>query len=143
MTKMKRKRNAGSTLVEVTLVAPWLLFLLVALFDVGMYSYALISVENSARIAAEYTSRSPFKAADRYGACVKVRAELANLPGIGGLSNCDAAPLRVDASSVTGPDGAAATSVTVTYRGISLIPIPRLMTGTLAFTRNIKMRVQV
>ena len=106
--------------MEVTLIAPWFLFLSVGTFDVGMYSYSLVGVENAARVAATYTSQSSAVAADQAGACRKVRAELTNLPNVSGLSNCNSIPLIVTAASVTGPDGQPATSVSVTYQSSRL-----------------------
>jgi Flp pilus assembly protein TadG len=142
MIKRRSKSNTGSALVELTLLAPWILFLFVGVVDLGFYSYALISVENAARVAAEYTSQSSSVAADATTACTMVRAELANLPNLSGLSSCSATPLTVTATSATGPDGAAATSVSVTYQGVSLIPIPGMLMGRLNVTRNVQMMVQ-
>src|SRR5260370_42014118 len=73
----RRRRKRGSALVELTLISPWLLFLFVGTVDMGFFTYSLITVENAARIAAEYTSKSSTVAADQSTACTKVRAELA------------------------------------------------------------------
>jgi hypothetical protein len=67
----------------LTLVSPWLLFLFVGVVDMGFFTYSLIAVENAARIAAEYTSKSPVLAGNTDAACTKVRAELEMLPGVG------------------------------------------------------------
>jgi Flp pilus assembly protein TadG len=138
----RKRRERGSALIEVTLLAPWLLFLFVGVVDMGFFTYSLIAVENAARIGAEYTSRSPTLATDQLNACIKVRHELAMLPNVAGLANCDSSPLTVTAVSVTGPDSKPATSVSVTYQGVGLIPIPGLLTGKLTFTRNVQMRVK-
>lgn len=128
--------------MELTLLAPWVFFLFVGVIDLGFFCYSLIAVENSARVAAEYTSKSPSVAASQSGACTRVLAELAMLPNSGSFStSCNAAPLVVTAASVAGPDGSTATSVSVTYN-FSLIPIPGLMAGRLNVTRNVQMRVQ-
>jgi Flp pilus assembly protein TadG len=129
-------------MLELTFLVPWSLFLFVFVIDVGFYEYSLISVENASRIAAEYTSQSSTVAADSSGACTKVLTELASLPNIGSaVTSCNAAPLTVTASSVTGTDGNPATSVTVAYQGLSMIPIPGLLTGRLYFNRTTQMRV--
>jgi len=141
MHKMRKRKN-GSALIELTLLAPWVLFLFVGIVDMGFYSYALISVENAARIGAEYTSASSTVAADSTDACTKVLAELTNLPNLSGVSTCGASPLTVTASSVTGTDGSPATSVSVTYSGVGLIPIPGLLVGRLNVTRIVQMRVK-
>ena len=64
------------------------------------------------------------------------------LPGVGSLTDCSNSTLTVTADAVNGPDLKPATSVSVTYRGVNLIPIPGLLTGRLSFTRNVKMRVK-
>jgi len=138
----QRRRENGSALIEITLLCPWFLFLFVGVVDLGFYTYSLIGVENAARVAAEYTSKSTSVAADQSGACTRVLAELASLPNVSGLSSCGSAPLTVTASSVTGPDSSAATSVSVTYQSRNLIPIPGLLMGRLNVTRNVQMRVQ-
>jgi hypothetical protein len=108
----------------------------------GFFTHSLITVENAARIAAEYTSQNIDQAADQGTACTMVRAELASLPGVSGVANCSNSTLTVTAASVPGPDSNPATSVSVTYGGLSLIPIPGLLTGRYSFTRNVQMRVQ-
>jgi Flp pilus assembly protein TadG len=140
-TRRKRKKR-GSSVVELTLIAPWFLFLFVGAVDLGFFTYSLIATENAARIAAQYTSKSSAVAADQTTACTKVRAELAMLPGISSLADCSNSTLRVTAASVTGPDSKPATSVSVTYQGVNLIPIPGLLMGRLAFTRTVQMRVK-
>ncbi|HJT89800.1 MAG TPA: TadE/TadG family type IV pilus assembly protein [Bryobacteraceae bacterium] len=132
----------GSALVEISFLAPWILFLFVGAFDVGMYSYSLITVENAARVAAEYTSSNSNVAADQHGACTRALAEMGMLPNVNnGLYPCNAAPVTVSASSVTGTDGSPATSVSITYQGASLVPIPGLLMGQLNVTRTVQMRV--
>jgi Flp pilus assembly protein TadG len=139
----RRRRARGSALIEVSLMAPWILFLFVGIFDMGFYTYSMIAVENAARVAAEYTSGYQSVAADQAGACTRVRHELAGLPNAPSMpSTCNAAPLIVTASSVTGPDGKPATSVSVTYRSNRLVPIPGLLMGQLNITRNVQMRVK-
>jgi Flp pilus assembly protein TadG len=140
-TNARRKRR-GSALVELTMLSPWIFFLFIGIIDIGFYSYGLISVENAARIAAEYTSQTSTTASDQAGACTKILAELSNLSNVASLTSCGATPLVVTANAVTGPDGGAATSVSVTYQTISLIPIPGLLQSQLTFTRNVKMRIK-
>jgi Flp pilus assembly protein TadG len=140
--KKLRSREKGSALIELSLLAPWILFLFVGVVDMGFYTYALISVENATRVAAEYTSQSSGVVADQTTACAMVRAELVSLPNVTSLSSCGANPLTVTATSITGVDGSPATSVSVTYQGVSLIPIPGLLMGRLNVTRNVQMRVR-
>jgi Flp pilus assembly protein TadG len=138
----RESRESGTSVVELSLLFPWIFFLFVGAFDMGFFTYSLVSVENAARVAAEYTSKSASVAADSSGACTKVLAELAMLPNMGGVSTCGASPLTVQATSVTGPDGNPATSVSVTYSGNNLVPIPGLLMGRLNVTRIVKMRVK-
>ena len=137
----RRPLNSGHAAVEVTLLAPWIFFLFAGTFDVGMFSYALISTENAARTAAAYTSRSLDTAADADGACQYALQELSGLSNVRKLSTCNAAPLRVTASKVTGKDGAPASSVSVEYQTAKLIPIPGL-NGQFAFKRTVEMQVK-
>jgi Flp pilus assembly protein TadG len=137
-----KRRARGSTLIEVTLLAPWIFFVFVFVVDLGFYNYALISVTNAARVGAEYTSGSSVTMADQHGACTKILAELGSLPNLSGVSTCNGAPLTVTATQVKGTDGAVATSVSVTYQGIQMIPIPGLLMGQLNVTRTVQMRVK-
>jgi len=136
------RRRKGNALIELTLLSPWVLFLFVGIVDMGFFCYSLIAVENAARVAAEFTSKSALVAASQSAACTKVLAELSSLPNVSSLTTCDATPLTVTAAAVTGIDGGAATSVSVTYQGVNLIPIPGLLMGRLNVTRNVQMRVQ-
>ncbi len=137
---LQKRKKRGSALVELTMLIPWVFFLFVGVIDLGFFCYSLIAVENSARVAAEYTSKSSSFAGSTSGACTRVLAELAMLPGVPALANCNSSPLVVTATAVTGPDGSPATSVSVTYN-LSMIPIPGLLMGTLNVTRNVQMRV--
>lgn len=128
--------------MELTLISPWFLFLFVGVVDVGFYTYSLIAVENATRIAAQLTSKNAALAANQSAACTKVRSELEMLPGVGSLTDCSNPTLTVTAAAVNGPDLKPATSVSVTYRGVNLIPIPALLTGRLTFTRSVTMRVK-
>ena len=138
----RSRGKRGSSLVELTLISPWLLFLFVGVVDLGFFTYSLIAVENAARVAAEFTSKNSAVAGSYSAACTKVLPELEMLPGVGSLTDCSNSTLTVTAAAVDGPDLKPATSVSVTYRGVNLIPIPGLLTGRLTFTRNVKMRVK-
>jgi len=138
----QRRKRRGGAIIELTLLSPWVFFLFVGIVDLGFFSYALISVENASRIAAEYTSSSTTNQSDQSGACTKVLAELSNLPNISGLSSCSASPLTVTVNAGAGPDGNTASSVSVAYQSISLIPIPGLLQSQLNVTRTTQMRVR-
>ena len=135
--------NHGQSALEFALFLPFLLFLFVGAFDWGFYAWALITTQNAARAAALYTSASPSKAADSAGACTVVAAEMSAAPNVGANPSCTAAPLAVTATGIpSGPDGAPASKVSVTYTTPFLIPIPALLTGQVAITRTVEMRVR-
>jgi Flp pilus assembly protein TadG len=138
----RKRRESGTSVIELSLLFPWIFFLFVGAFDMGFFTYSLIAVENAARVAAEYTSQSDLLADSTSSACTKVLAELAMLPNMSGVTSCNASPLQVEADKVTGPDGNPATSVSVTYSGNNLVPIPGLLMGQLNVTRNVQMRVK-
>ena len=141
----------GSALLEISLLAPWVLFLFVGAFDMGMYTYSMIGVENATRVAAEYTSQNWNAAGDYTGACNRALAEMAMLPNVSSQTNCNSGggnTVVVTASaldsSTTPPsiDGQRATQIQVSYTGNQLIPIPGLLMGRLNLTRTIEMRVK-
>ena len=137
--KNRRNSQRGHAVLEVSLLSPWIFMLFAGTFDMGMYGYALISTENAARVAAVYTSAYTSSAGDAAKACQYALAEMSALPNVRGLTTCGAYPVKVDAQSVTGIDGATASEVTVTYQTPQLIPIPRLM-GRLTVNRKVQMR---
>jgi Flp pilus assembly protein TadG len=138
-----RRQVRGTAVIEVTLIAPWFLFLFVGVVDMGFYSHQLIAVENAARVAAEYTSTGTSVADDSAGACTIVRTELAALANVSGLANCDNLPLKVTATKGAGLAGlGTATTVTVTYQSSKMVPIPGLLMNRLTFSRTVVVRVK-
>src|SRR5438105_35263 len=98
-----RERQRGSAFVEFLLLFPMLFFLFVGAVDMGFYCYALIAVENAARVAALYTSSQSALAASSTRACQYVQTELAKMPNNSQFnSSCSALPLKVTAVSITG-----------------------------------------
>lgn len=131
-------RRKGSAVVEMALMMPWLAFLFVGVLDFGFYSYAVISVENAARVAALYTSSNGSGAVtDTTGACGYVLRELATLPNVTSLSSCNALPVIVSTQSTT-VSGSPAAEVSVTYQTMQFIPLPTL-TGQFTITRSVWM----
>jgi Flp pilus assembly protein TadG len=128
--------------VEAALLLPLLLFLFVGVFDMGFYTYALISTESAVRVAATYTSTSSSTATDSTTACSLALGELSDMPNLQGVTTCTAAPLTVTATAVTGPDGANASQVVVSYQTLQLIPIPGLLAGRFTFSRTAQMRLK-
>jgi Flp pilus assembly protein TadG len=137
-----RLRQRGNNFVEFALMLPWIVFLFIGVLDAGFYGYGLIATENAARVAALYASSSSQAAGDSAGACTYALTELGMTANVNGLGGCTSLPLKVTAQSGTGPDGSPATTVSVTYQSVPLIPIPGLLTGQLTVTRTVQMRVK-
>ncbi len=130
------KRTRGHSVIEVALLAPWIFFLFVGLFDFGFYAHALISTENAARaaaLAAASGTNPPCSCAWRE---LQGVANSASLP-----SGCNSAPLVVTVTPFTDSEGYAATRVTVAYQPIPLIPIPGLLQGQMTINRTVQMRM--
>lgn len=122
---------------------PFLIFLLVGAYDWGFFSYALIVTQDAARGAALYTSSSATTASDSAGACNYVLANFSAVPNIGTtVTSCGTAPLIVTASQAAGPDGKPASSVTVTYTCMQMVPIPGILQGRPTISRTVQMKVR-
>jgi len=128
--------------VEAAFLAPFFIFLFVGVFDMGFYAYALTSTETAVRVAATYTSTSSSTAADSSTACTLALGELNDMPNMHGVTTCAALPLTVTATKVSGPDGADASQVVVTYQTVQLVPIPGMLPGRITFTRTAQMRLR-
>lgn len=142
LSTLRRAGHRGGSTIELALLSPWILFLFVGALDFGFYNYALISVQSAARIAVLHTSTNASTAADSTGACTYVLGELRNLPNVGtSLASCSS-PVNVTANAVTGPDGANASQVTVSYTSLLMIPIPGLLNQQFTFTASKTMRLR-
>ncbi len=146
-------RRGGHAVIEIALFLPWILLLFLGVFNFGFFSYALISVENAARVAALYTSAANSTANDSNFACYYAIEELRTLPNIGRSLNCPgtcaagadctAGPLTVRAQLVPAADsadGRPASRVAVTYQTVQLFPLPWLA-GRLTIRRVVEMRI--
>lgn len=137
-----RCKRRGHAVIELTFFMPWIYFLFVGALDFGFYHYALISVENAARIAALNGGSSATVAASQTDACYHVQRELAKMPNAALFPfNCDARPLVVTATPYTDAEGMPATRIQVAYDTVTLIPIPGLVPGQITVTRTVSMRV--
>src|ERR1700704_5922445 len=72
----RRSRRSGGSIIEMTLLVPWYVFLFVGVFDWGYYAHALISTEAAARAAVLYTSKNSVTANDQATACIYALNEL-------------------------------------------------------------------
>ena len=134
-----KRRIRGSAILELTLLGPWIFLAFIGALDWGFYAYALISLQAAARTAVLYTSTSATTVADAATACTLVLGEMASLPNV--ASTCASNPL-VTATSVTGPDSATASQVSVTYTSVVLIPLPGMLRKQFTITRTVKMRLR-
>ena len=138
-TSPRMRNEAGHSVIEVALMAPWLFFLFIAIFDFGFFAYALISVQNAARVAALATAPSPASRLQAV-ACDYVLQELRSLPNASLMpADCSSAPLRVQVTPFADAEGWPASRVTVTYQPVALIPIPWM--DAPAITRMAEVRV--
>lgn len=140
--KIRRKKQKGHAVLEAAFLMPWIIFLFVGAFDMGFYCYALICIENAARVGAMYTSSSSTTVSDASTACTLALGEMNYMSNLAGVTSCTSLPLIVTANSVTGPDSAPASEVAVTYQSNQMIPIPGLLMGRLTLTRRAQMRVR-
>jgi len=137
-----QRKERGHAMLEAALLMPWVLFLFVGTFDLGMYNYALICTQNAARTAAWYTSQSATTATNSSTACTYALAELQAMPNVGtSVSTCSASPVVVTATEVTGADGSLASQVSVSYTTPTLIPIPGALPASYTFDRVVQMRL--
>lgn len=137
-----RKREGGSSVVEVTLMSPWIFLLFMGILDFGIYAYGMIATENAVRVALLRTSGTGDPTDP--GACAMAINEMQFLPNVQGLTSCVALPLIVTPTEVVQSDSAdgleRAAQVSVTYQSVQLIPIPGV-TGRLTITRIAQMRL--
>ena len=169
-TSIKRKRReGGNSIVEVALLAPWIFFLFVGIFDFGFYAYGIICTQNAARAAATQTASSVGVQSASI-ACDAAWNELVGLPNVAGTTkDCTKLPVivtqktlcdstKVQPSTLAGlcasgstcadcgitadPNSHSASSqVSVQYQSIPLVPIPGLLTGQMTITRIMEMRI--
>lgn len=136
------KRQRGNAVVEVALMAPWIFFLFVGVYDCGFYSFALISTQNAARQAALSAAQASTATVTPCQAALGELNLLLNTPTscttAAGVSN--SAPVGVDLTNITGIDGDPAVRATVAYRTIPLIPIPGVLTGRATIQRISEVR---
>lgn len=149
MKKPCKEARRGHAIVELSLMAPWIFFLFVGALDMGFYAYALITVQNAARVAAITTARSEGTAGNREYACELVLREMERLPNVPDPASaytdlsCSDLPasVQVDASSGLDADGKLFSRVQVRYETVQLIPIPGLLTGKTTITRTAESRM--
>ena len=145
MRKPHSRRSArGGSIIEFSLLMPWLVFLFVGAYDWGFYAHALISTENAARVAALYAANLASGSPQTSKACTLVLNELSIAANVAGLNTCTSgavstsAPVAVSLSCTT-LDSVNAVKVAVTYQTLQLIPIPGLLEGKATLYRVTEM----
>ena len=83
-----RRRQAGGSVVELSLMLPWFLFLFVGGFDWGFYAHALISTESAARVGALYGAGAPAGNVSSVTVCTLVLDEFKIVSNVTGLTTC-------------------------------------------------------
>jgi Flp pilus assembly protein TadG len=141
------KRTRGNSIIEVTFMAPWILFLMMGIFDFGFWAFSAISTANAARAAALYTSQDWSIAGDSQRACDLVKQEMNYMLNASQFNaSCSSGVLQVTAVALDGSttpasaDGHRSSQVTVRYEVIPLFWIPGL-SGRWGVTRVAEMRV--
>jgi len=97
-----RASRRGHAVIEATLLAPWIFFLFIGVFDMGLYAVALICTENAARAAVSYTPSSAGTAANSTGGCQHALTEMNAMSNARSPASCGASPLMATATSASG-----------------------------------------
>jgi hypothetical protein len=152
MQHSRKSKQRGSSLVEFVLIAPWFFFLFTGVTQAGFATFALIAVQNAARVAALHSSANTSTASDQAGVCALVIQELRGLPKIGSSfsSSCNADPVTVTVSYCDGStpctgstnsiDNGPATYVSVTYQLPGMFQYPISGLGTITRTAEMRLR---
>jgi hypothetical protein len=124
-----------------------MVFSFIGAFNFGIFAYALISTQNAARTAAMYVSQSltiAQGASAASEACYYTLEELRDAPGVGStVTTCTGSPVAVTVTANTpGTSGIDTVTVSVTYKTMSLIPLPGLIAGSLSITRTVEMPIR-
>lgn len=151
-TMGNRTATKGQSLIEFSMMLPWLILLFTGVFDFGFYAYAFISVKNAARVAVLHGAANTSTATDQAGACSLVTGEMQSLPNIGSSysGSCGGTPLSVTVAYCSGTSacgGASSTAdngpaalVTVSYQMPPLFRVP--IPGVTAITQTAEMRMR-
>lgn len=138
-----RKRARGGAMMEMVLISPWIFFLFIGALDWGFYASALVSLQAGVRSAVLYTASGISTAGSSTDACTIVLNEIRKLPNIGsGTTDCSSNPTVTAEYLTSGPGGAKASRVTVTYTSITLVPMPGLLRRQFTVTRSAVMRLR-
>jgi Flp pilus assembly protein TadG len=149
---MKQRRERGNSIIEFSLMTPWLIFLFIGAMDWGFYAYSLIATEAAARVGCMYASTSSTvlgASGTSNAVCTYVLEQLRKMPNVGsGVTTCSGSPVTVTVtaltSSTTPPsaDGSSAAQVQVVYVTPVLLPMLGQLPSQLTITKTIQMRLR-
>ncbi|HYL37388.1 MAG TPA: TadE family protein [Bryobacteraceae bacterium] len=164
MKPIRRRGRRGNSIIEVTLMMPWILFLFVGVLDFGFYAYSFISTENAARAAALQTSKSKGAAGPANNpspvppsVCAVVLNELQGTVSYGTTLNASCNDSNACFAGKTEPclnvtsellpaggpngDNTDAAQVEVQYKTITMIPIPGMLGKAFTIDRKWQMKI--
>lgn len=148
---MKLRRERGNSIIEFSLMAPWLIFMFIGAMDWGFYAYALIATEAASRVGCLYASTSSSTVTDTTSVCTYALDQLRRMPNVGtSTTTCSgSSPVRVSVSAVTGAasaDTQSAAQVSVTYVTPLFVPVMMkggvVVPGQVTITRSVQMRMR-
>src|ERR1035438_7159003 len=97
---MKLRQERGNSIIEFSLMTPWLIFLFIGSMDWGFYAYSLIATEAAARVGCMYASTSSAvltaQVANSSTVCTYALEQLRKMSNVGSsVTTCSAAPVTV------------------------------------------------
>jgi Flp pilus assembly protein TadG len=125
----QRDRRRGAAAAEMALIAPTLIFILVAGTDFSRLFYYYVTVTSCARNGALYGCQDTVHSTDTVGIQTAAQADARNLSSLPSVS-----------SSTTTVGGNTYVSVTVNYSFTTIFAYPGIP-STVALSQTIKMRV--
>jgi Flp pilus assembly protein TadG len=137
--KSPRRRNRrGGAFVEFIFTFPMLFFMLLGAFDLGFYCYALITVQDAARMVALYAS-SEIGNGDYSGACQYLLQNLNKLPNA--PQSCSGTLTITSVNRADGDSIGSDVKVTVSYPTLQLVPFLGIP-GQLTINRTVEARMR-
>jgi Flp pilus assembly protein TadG len=145
--RLRVRSDSGNALVELALVAPFLMLLVVGVVGVGRVFQTAMVLSNAARVGAQYGAQDRAKSLDAAGIQTAAQQEATSLSGLGVSSSrvCECPGGVVVACTTTTCTGYGApmlflqvTATTTFNSRVAIAPIP----GSVALSRTARLRVQ-
>jgi Flp pilus assembly protein TadG len=80
MIRRLARADGGTSFIEFAVMAPFVIFLLIGLIEVGRYTYFGILAAHAARAAVQYGAQTTITAMDNTGVTAAATGDAANLP---------------------------------------------------------------